>query len=89
MQSFYIFEGNEKLGPFDLVSMIKKIRNGKLQADSMVISDEMESAVQANQIKVLHEFFIELEYADEPDDSANHSLADSTLCADWRMLALF
>jgi hypothetical protein len=62
-QSFYIIDGDRKDGPYDLVSMIRKIKNDRLQAHQLVQSEEMEAPVAASHIPLFHEYFIEEEYA--------------------------
>ncbi len=46
---YYIVLDNEKKGPYDLITMIKKIRTGSLKADSMVMND-------SGDIKKVYEF---------------------------------
>lgn len=54
---FYIESQSGRQGPFDLVSMMKKIRNGKLAPDDSVASTLTGTAIPARQYPELSSFF--------------------------------
>lgn len=57
----YILENGSKDGPFDLITMIKKIRNHSVTAETMVFDEKNETPVPAGQHRKLQEVFRELE----------------------------
>ena len=52
-----------KLGPFDLMAMVKKIRNGKVLANTPIYIEEEAEPVPAMQIEALQEFLQEADPA--------------------------
>ena len=62
MELFYIIREEQKSGPFDMVSMITKIKNGRLLPTDRVLREGEDSPVSANDIKVFHEYFLDMEY---------------------------
>ena len=65
---FFIYDGDQKLGPFDSIAMIKRIRNQKLSKETMVSVDGDEPK-EAYSIEMLAEYFDEphaLQADDEP-----------------------
>lgn len=54
--NYYIYQDEKKLGPYDLVSLIKKIRNGTLAPHTLVASDSSEPQA-AEFLPELNEFF--------------------------------
>lgn len=90
MQSFYILIGDEQNGPFDLASMVKRIKNGKLLAHDMILEEGAAAPINANQVPVFHEYFMEMEYSAEaaaphPNPRPNEQLNLWALLIDgWR-----
>lgn len=75
--NYYIYKDEKKQGPYDLVSLIKKIRNGSLGADMLVASDMMEP-IPADQVPELAEFFKSSSRHDENDHHI-HGIRQLTL----------
>lgn len=59
MQQFYILDQNQRLGPFDLVAMMKKIRNHRLKPGDMVLEEGEETPMRACELEALRPFFDE------------------------------
>lgn len=74
MQLFYIYEEDQKTGPFDLVSVIKKIRNGRLLPDQLVITDELDVPQAASSILSLAEYFSENEVLAEEETQTKRQI---------------
>lgn len=74
IEQFYIIEEGEKTGPFDLVAMIKKIRNGKLKATDEVMNEEMEEPARADTLAALAPYFAEMDGASLNTDNGKQSL---------------
>lgn len=82
---FYIVDNGKKEGPFDLLAMIRKIRSGVVQTDTMIQTEGQASPQEAFSIPKLQDIFQEKEEADAA--SANltfrkHSL-QSCLRGGW------
>lgn len=86
MDLYYIIQDEQKTGPFDLVSMITKIKNGRLSAGDLVLTEGSEEAVRANEIKVFHEYFMEIEYT-APHDHAPDAITVVKQSASSALLA--
>lgn len=60
MAQYYIITGNEKTGPFDIITMIKKIKNGTVKRDTQIIEGESAPRSAAD-IDELSEIVLEAE----------------------------
>lgn len=60
MAQYYIITGNEKSGPFDIITMIKKIKNGTIKRDTQIIEGESAPRAAAD-IDELSEILLEAE----------------------------
>jgi len=56
---YYILVDGAKQGPFDIVSMIRKIRNGQLLPDTMISDSPISDPVAALEYSNLREIFEE------------------------------
>ncbi|MAR56790.1 MAG: hypothetical protein CMM93_06370 [Rickettsiales bacterium] len=65
---FYILENDGRVGPFDAMGMIKRIRNGKLTESTLVLSEDADEPIAAGQISIFHEYFHEAENPARPTD---------------------
>lgn len=63
MNSYYIEYNQQQLGPFDMVSMMRKIRNGQVVRETVIYVNQDEEPHQAGEYLEFHEFFLELERA--------------------------
>lgn len=71
---YYVMEASGgKLGPFDVVNLVKKIRSGKINADTEIFTVGSQGTISAGDLPELKEFF---ETASE-HASANHNTTDS------------
>lgn len=68
MEEFYIQHEHRQHGPFDMMSMIRKIRNGQLQRDTMIIIMGEESSRRAADITEFYEIFEEVERSGDDGD---------------------
>jgi hypothetical protein len=58
---FYVKHATTQDGPFDLVTMVRKIRNSQIEADFLVIEDGDEKPIIASEHPQLKTFFREIE----------------------------
>ncbi len=70
MDEFYIEYNHQQLGPYDLMTMIRKIRNGQVTRDTIVQVSSMEGARKAGDWHHFFEVFIE---ADQERAQGNSS----------------
>jgi hypothetical protein len=76
---YYIINSDEKTGPFDVVSMVRKIRNGKLEAHHMILIEGEENPISANEVKVLHDYFMDMTFNPERTAKAKPAKPFNTL----------
>jgi hypothetical protein len=76
---YYIEQEGRKVGPFDLISMLRKIRCGRLQRTDIVWLDWSGERVSANQVLELYDIFQEYEDAAESKELARDAPEDMTL----------
>ncbi|MBY0355596.1 MAG: DUF4339 domain-containing protein [Rickettsiales bacterium] len=62
-EEYFISRNGIVDGPFDLLSMIRKIKNGRVTPETMVAPDSSTAAVPAAKIQLLHEILTEHEIA--------------------------
>ncbi len=83
--SYHILHHNgTREGPFDLILLIKKVRNGRLKYDDVVEDDQNGEGIAAIMHPALAEVFHEMEQnQDQPADVATRSMLDlKRLCKD-------
>lgn len=68
---FYIRDENQQDGPYDLMGIIRKIRNGSITEDTLLAPSAFEEALPANQYPQLSDVFEEKKHRDA--DAANFS----------------
>lgn len=61
MDEFYIDYNHQQLGPYDLMTMIRKIRNGQITRETIVYASSVEGAQKAGDLHHFFEIFIEAE----------------------------
>jgi hypothetical protein len=76
---YYIEQEGRKVGPFDLISMLRKIRCGRLQRTDIVWLDWSGERVSANQVLELYDIFQEYEDATESKELARDTPEDMAL----------
>lgn len=64
---FYIVEGEQRQGPFDTLAMMRRIRNGKVTADTMLFVTGSTIPLRAGEVKALAGFLSDPEGAAEPE----------------------
>lgn len=64
---YIVDQQNEKLGPFDLVSMMNKIRTGRVREDTLVNVNGHERPQPAMEVETLAEFFQSLHEQEEEE----------------------
>ena len=65
IKEYYIISGESRIGPYDVVAVIKKIRNGSISADTTIEIFGKGNPLPAGEISELADFFVE---TDEPED---------------------
>lgn len=58
---YFIEYERQHYGPYDLISMIRKVRNGQVTRETVIICEEIETPTPAGEIPVFSEVFHELE----------------------------
>lgn len=83
---YYIVDNEKKDGPFDLISMMRKIRNGSLVPDSMVLIEGQEKPIPAAEISKLNEVFQEREEAESNTENMvlRHHTLTGSLRSGWQ-----
>jgi len=84
---FYIKYDSHQDGPFDLITMIRKIRSGELRQDILVLEDSDDRAVAAGAHPRLQSFYMEMEDDYIPDTIEPYMQNDGifyTLQQGWR-----
>lgn len=54
---YYLVDGKQREGPFSLLDMMRKIRGGRIKADSPIAFNQAEEPVAAASVKELRDFF--------------------------------
>ncbi len=73
--NYYIDYNGTNAGPFDLLGIIRKIRNGSLDKNQPVLSDEDEAPKPAYQHKVLYDVFIEQDKAIQEEEEYEQTIS--------------
>lgn len=69
-QKFFIIQADgQKIGPFDIVSIVKKIRNGGVSAETMICTDKDSSPKAASSVSELSVFISEQEHKSEVEST--------------------
>lgn len=76
-EEFFIEHERQNYGPYDLMSMIRKIRSGQITAHTVVFSGGEETGRHASDIPVFYEVFMEL--AREANEESYDGAAPLTL----------
>lgn len=58
---FFIHQNGSKQGPHDLLMMMRRIKNGKITADTLISTDAMDVAMPASRLQDLSMFFDSIE----------------------------
>jgi len=65
IKEYYIISGESRIGPYDVVAVIKKIRNGSITADTTIDILGKGNPLPAGEISELVDFFLE---KDDPEE---------------------
>jgi hypothetical protein len=88
-QEYYIISGKSRTGPYDLVAIVRKIRNGSLTAHTQLQMDGSPELKPAHEWEQLAEFFGEIkeerQVASDRKPSEHRGLG-ATLQSGWRFL---
>ena len=79
---FYIVDNGKKEGPFDLLAMIRKIRSGAIDQDTLLMIDGQDEIQPAIEIPKLQDIFLEKEESDA--NAQNLSLRKQSLSSSLR-----
>lgn len=71
---YYVMDGASKTGPFDIMSMMKKIRTQRIDQHTLIYVDDADDPIEAFRVPELQEFFSgdnsqEVVFQPEPDTS--------------------
>lgn len=86
---FYVKYDTNQEGPFDLVSMVRKIRNGMITPEQLVLEEQDEKAVPASEHPQLKSFFREIELLTAQSDTAHSTSTlsfSSSFKKGWKFL---
>ncbi|GEM_PF-2884432 len=64
---YYITHADKKIGPYDLLSVMRQIRNRKLKSEDLISNNFFETGEPAISFPQLREIFVELETPTEPE----------------------
>ena len=82
--SYYISTGNKKEGPLDLVTVMRRIKSGKIAADTLIFVGESPTPTPATSIEALSIFFIHHRNTDADHTGKNLFSLKSIIAEGWR-----
>ncbi len=92
MELYYLIKDNQKEGPFELMSMVKKLRNGNLSPQQFIITDALEAPIRADEDEVLAAYFADLAAPETNDTSTqkNQEIAfEALLKNSWQTFSAY
>ena len=90
--NYYILVNDSTLGPFDLVTIIRKTRNGSITRDTLLQKDGMEQPAPADKIEEIKHLF-DNAVTDEPQGGTSYSITNLDLLPlfvrGWKFLKIY